>query len=82
DLSLNFNLLDGLSGHVFYNQQIIRSEQQQANSDVVGWNRYTTKLKDDITTIGFCVSKERLPDDKLSISFDYSYRQADSKSST
>ncbi|HCG6530304.1 TPA: MtrB/PioB family decaheme-associated outer membrane protein, partial [Vibrio parahaemolyticus] len=82
DLSLNFNLLDGLSGHVFYNQQIIRSEQQQANSDVVGWNRYTTKLKDDITTIGFGVSKERLLDDKLSISFDYSYSQADSKSST
>lgn len=82
DLSLNFNLLDGLSGHVFYNQQIIRSEQQQANSDVVGWNRYTTKLKDDITTIGFGVSKERLLDDKLSVSFDYSYSQADSKSST
>ncbi|MCV6023104.1 MtrB/PioB family outer membrane beta-barrel protein, partial [Escherichia coli] len=62
DLSLNFNLLDGLSGNVFYNQQIIRSEQQQANSDVVGWNRYTTKLKDDITTIGFGGSKERLLD--------------------
>ncbi|MCV5262435.1 MtrB/PioB family outer membrane beta-barrel protein, partial [Escherichia coli] len=61
---------------------IIRSEQQQANSDVVGWNRYTTRLKDDITTIGFGVSKERLLDDKLSISFDYSYSQADSKSST
>ncbi|MDW1712823.1 MtrB/PioB family outer membrane beta-barrel protein, partial [Vibrio sp. Vb2865] len=28
------------------------------------------------------VSKERLLDDKLSISFDYSYSQADSKSST
>ncbi|MFB1093325.1 MtrB/PioB family decaheme-associated outer membrane protein [Vibrio diabolicus] len=82
DISVNFNLLDGLNGHVFYNQQVIRSEQQQANSDVVGWNRYTTKLKDDITTIGFGVSKEQLLDDKLSISFDYSYSQADGKSST
>lgn len=82
DLSVNFNLSEGLYGHVFYNQQIIRSEQQHANSDVVGWNRYNTKLKDDVTTVGFGVSKDDLLEDKLSLSLDYSYSQADSKSST
>ncbi len=82
DLSVNFNLSDGLSGHVFLNQQLIRSEQQQANSDVVGWNRYKTELKDDVTTVGFGVSKDGLLDDKLTLSLDYSYSQANSKSST
>ncbi len=82
DLSVNFNLADGLNGHVFLNQQVIRSEQQQANSDVVGWNRYKTELKDDVTSVGFGVSKDGLLDDKLTISFDYSYSQANSESST
>ncbi|MGR5238069.1 MtrB/PioB family decaheme-associated outer membrane protein [Vibrio alfacsensis] len=81
DISLNFYLLDGMSGHVFYNQQTIRSEQQLANSDVIGWDRYTTKLKDDITTIGFGISKDRLLDEKLSLSFDYSYNQGKGESS-
>ncbi|MCA0936078.1 MtrB/PioB family decaheme-associated outer membrane protein [Vibrio alginolyticus] len=82
DVSVNFNLAEGLNGHVFLNQQVIRSEQLQANSDVVGWNRYKTELKDDITTVGFGVSKEGLLEDKLTVSIDYSYSQADSKSST
>ncbi len=82
DLSVNFNLAEDLNGHVFYNQQIIRSEQQHANSDVVGWNRYKTKLKDDVTTVGFGVSKDGLLEDKLTLSLDYSYSQADSESST
>ncbi|MGY0615759.1 MtrB/PioB family decaheme-associated outer membrane protein [Vibrio sp. FJH11] len=82
DLSVNFNLAEGLNGHVFYNQQMIRSEQQQANSDVVGWDRYKTKLKDDVTTVGFGVSKDGLLEDKLSLSLDYSYSQADSKTSS
>ncbi len=82
DLSVNFNLDDGLNGHVFLNQQVISSDQQHANSDVVGWNRYKTELKDNVTTVGFGVSKEGLLEDKLTISVDYSYSQADSESST
>ncbi|MGR5458073.1 MtrB/PioB family decaheme-associated outer membrane protein [Vibrio alfacsensis] len=81
DVSVNFYLSDGVSGHVFYNQQTISTEQQLANSDVVGWDRYTTKLKDDIATIGFGISKDRLLDEKLSLSFDYSYNQGKGKSS-
>ncbi|WP_423840386.1 MtrB/PioB family decaheme-associated outer membrane protein [Vibrio mytili] len=82
DLSVNFNLAEDLSGHVFFNQQMIRSEQQLANSDVADWNRYKAKLKDDITTVGFGVSQSGLLENKLSLSFDYTYSQADSKSST
>lgn len=82
DISVNFYLSDGISGHVFFNQQTIRTEQQLANSDVIGWDRYTTKLKDNITTIGFGVSKDKLLNDKLSLSFDYSYNQSKGESST
>ncbi|MEF1341575.1 MtrB/PioB family outer membrane beta-barrel protein, partial [Vibrio rotiferianus] len=81
DLSINFYLADGLSGHVFYNQQVIRSEQQLANANVVGWERYSIKQKDDITTIGFGISKDQLLEDKLSLSFDYSYYQGKGESS-
>ncbi len=82
DVSVNFSLSEGFNGHVFLNQQVIRSEQLHANSDMVGWNRYKTELKDDITTVGFGVSKEGLLEDKLTVSVDYSYSQADSESST
>ncbi|WP_440890035.1 MtrB/PioB family decaheme-associated outer membrane protein [Vibrio sp. WZ-1] len=81
DLSINFYLSDGISGHVFYNQQTIRSEQQLANSSVVGWDRYTIKQRDDITTVGFGISKDQLLEDKLSLSFDYSYHQGKGESS-
>ncbi len=82
DLSVNVTLADELNGHVFLNQHVIRSEQQHANADIVGWDRYNTELKDDVTTVGFGVSKEGLLEDKLTVSVDYSYSQADSQSLT
>lgn len=76
DASVNFSLDNGVNGHVFINQQYIRTEQHHANSDVLGWNRYTSTSRDDITTVGFGVSKDDLLKDTLQISFDYTHSRS------
>lgn len=76
DASVNFSLDSGVNGHAFINQQYIRAEQHHANSDVVGWNRYTTRSRDNITTLGLGLSKDDFFQDTLQLSFDYSYSRS------
>ncbi|WP_275862348.1 MtrB/PioB family decaheme-associated outer membrane protein [Vibrio sp. CAU 1672] len=82
DVSINFYLDNGVSGHAFVNQQTIRSTQQQANTDVIGWGRYSSESKDNITTLGFGLSKDDLLEDTLLVSFDYSYHRGEGSTAT
>ncbi len=82
DLGMNFYLENDTSGHVFLNQQFVRSEQQHANSSAPGWNRYSTESKDTITTVGFGLNRDNLLSKKLDLSLDYSYNYGVGKTST
>ncbi|HFQ5333992.1 MtrB/PioB family decaheme-associated outer membrane protein [Vibrio vulnificus] len=82
DLGVSFYLEDDTTGHLFFNQQFIRFEQQHANSAAPGWNRYETETKDSVTTVGFGFKRQNLLEKKLSLSLDYSYNHGRGQTNT
>ncbi|WP_421251569.1 MtrB/PioB family decaheme-associated outer membrane protein [Aeromonas sp. 600584] len=73
DLTLNQQFDENLSGHLFSNVQWITSSQNHAYTGAPDWDPYSTRVRDQITTLGVGLSQKKAFDLALELGVDYSF---------